>query len=168
MYRHIVEHTYKNCPWRHDTSMDTIPACSSINTRSHEVSMGREHLIEESNWLLLSRRRRLTVSDLMVAVALAALAFSVGSLSNLTNGERLRFGLLTFVFLGSQTAQWRIAGIASGQGRPAAAAVPGVLSFVMALSMLVCLIVFGLLFPAEVPLVVGMMLLLAIYLTTWD
>ncbi len=130
--------------------------------------MGREHLIEKSNWLLLPRRRRLTIGDLMVAVALAAFALSVGSLADLTSGERLRFGLLTLIFLGLQTAQWRIAGISSGQGRSASNVLSCILSFLIALLMLICLIVLGLVFPERLPVVVGTMLVLAIYLTTWD
>ena len=130
--------------------------------------MGREHLIDESNWLLLPRRRRLAIGDLMVAVALAAFALSAGSLSILGSGERLRFGILTLVFLGLQTAQWRIAGIPSGPGRPASTALSCILSFLIASSMLACLIILGLLFPEGLPLVVGTMLVLAFYLTTWD
>lgn len=34
--------------------------------------------------------------------------------------------------------------------------------------MLACLIILGLLFPEGLPLVVGTMLVLAFYLTTWD
>jgi len=130
--------------------------------------MGRERLSEQSSWLLLPRRRRLTIGDLMVTVALAAMALSMGSLLDPTGGRRLPFGLSTLVFLGLQTAQWRIAGISSGQRRSVSTALTCILSFLMALSMLVYLIVLGLLFPEGLPLVVGTMLVLAFYLTTWD
>jgi len=130
--------------------------------------MGREHLLDESNWLLLSRRRRLRIGDLMVAVALTALALSVGSLSNLTSDQRLGFGVLALVFLGLQVAQWGIAGIPPGRVRPGMNALFCFLSFLMALLMLACLITLGLIFPEGLALVVGAMIVLAIYLTTWD
>ena len=78
--------------------------------------MGREHLLDESNWLLLSRRRRLRIGDLMVAVAIAAVALSVGSLSNLTSGTRLGSGVLALVFLGLQVGHWGIASISARPG----------------------------------------------------
>jgi hypothetical protein len=131
------------------------------------MAMGREQLLDESNWLLLSRRRRFRIGDLMVAVALAAVALSVGSLSNLTSDLRLCSGVLALVFLGLQVAQWGIAGIPPGRVRPGVNALLCILSIVMALLMLVCLIILGLIVPEGLALVVGTMIVLAIYLTTW-
>jgi hypothetical protein len=130
--------------------------------------MGREHLLDESNWLLLSRRRRLRIGDLMVAVGIAAVALSVGSLSNLTSGTRLGSGVLALVFLGLQVAHWAIVSISPGRVRPAINALLCTLSFLIALLMFVCLIILGLIFPEGLALVVGTMIVLAIYLTTWD
>ena len=130
--------------------------------------MGREHLLDESNWLLLSRRRRLRIGDLMVAVAIAAVALSVGSLSNLTSDQRLGSGVLALVFLGLQVAHWGIVSISPGRVRPATNALLCTLSFLIALLMFVCLIILGLIFPEGLALVVGTMIVLAIYLTTWD
>jgi peptidoglycan/LPS O-acetylase OafA/YrhL len=132
------------------------------------MAMGREHLLDESDWLLLSRRRRFRIGDLMVAIALAAVALSVGSLSNLTGDRRLGFALLAPLFLGLQAAQWRIAGIAPGRVRPGIFALLCILSFLMALLMFACLIILGLIFPEGLALVVGTMIVMAIYLTTWD
>jgi hypothetical protein len=139
-----------------------------MKSRSLEVAMGREHLLDESNWLLLSRRRRLRIGDLMVAVALTAAALSVGSLSNLTSDQRLAFGVLAVVFLGLQVAQWGIAGIPPGRLRPAINALFCIISFLTALLMLACLIVLAIIVPEGLALVVGTMIVLAIYLTTWD
>ncbi len=130
--------------------------------------MGREHLLDESKWLVLSRRRRLRLGDLMVAVALAAVALSAGSLSSLAGDRRLGFGLLALVFLGLQAAQWRIASIGPGRVGPGMNSLLCVVSFLMALSTLACLIILGLIFPEGLPLVVGTMVVLAVYLTTWD
>ena len=130
--------------------------------------MGREHLLDESNWLLLPRRRRLRIGDLMVAVALTAVALSVGNLSNLTSDQRLSFGVLAVVFLGLQVAQWGIAGIPPGRLRPAINTLLCIMSFLTALLMLACLIALGLIVPEGLALVVGTMIVLAIYLTTWD
>jgi hypothetical protein len=130
--------------------------------------MGREHLLDESNWLLLSRRRRFRIGDLMVVVALTALALSVGSLSNLTSDQRLGFGVLALVFLGLQVAQWGIASIPPGRLGPGMSALFGILSFLMALAMFACLLTLGVVCPEGLALVVGAMLVLAIYLTTWD
>jgi hypothetical protein len=133
-----------------------------------ETALAREHPLEGSSWLVLSRRRRLTIGDLMVAVALAAFALAAVALADLTTSKRAGFGVVTLIFLGLQAAQWRIASIPAGQFRPRMGTVVGTLSFLVALSMLVCLIILGFIFPGEVPLVIGIMLVLAVYLTTWD
>jgi peptidoglycan/LPS O-acetylase OafA/YrhL len=130
--------------------------------------MGREHLLEESNWLLLSGRRRLRIGDLMVAVALTAVVLSVGSLCNQTSDQRVCSGVLAFVSLGLQVALWGIASIPPSQVRPGMNALFCILSFLMALLMLACLSTLGLIVPEGLALVVGAMIVLAIYLTTWD
>jgi hypothetical protein len=130
--------------------------------------MGREHLLDESNWLVLSGRRRLRIGDMMVAVALTAVVLSVGSLCNQTSDQRLGSGVLALVSLGLQAALWRIASIPPSRVRPGVNALFGMLSFLMALLMLACLSTLGLIFPEGLALVVGAIIVLAIYLTTWD
>jgi hypothetical protein len=132
--------------------------------------MGREHLLDESNWLLLPRRRRFRIGDLMVVVALTAVALSVGSLSSLSNlpsDLRPVFGVLALVFLGLQVGLWRIASIPPGRVPWGMTAIFCVV-FLMALLMFACLIILGLIFPEGLALVIGAMVVLAIYLTTWD
>jgi hypothetical protein len=130
--------------------------------------MGRDHLLDESNWLLLSRRRRFRIGDLMVAVALTAVVLSVGSLCDQTSDQRLGFSVLAVVFFGLQVTQWGIAGIPPGRVRPAMNALFCILSFLTALLMLACLIILAVIFPEGGALVAGTMIVLAIYLTTWD
>jgi hypothetical protein len=130
--------------------------------------MGREHMLDESNWLLLSRRRRFRIGDLMVAVALTAVALSVGSLSNPASDLRPVFGVLALVFLGLQVGLWRIASIPPDRLMRGMYVIFFCLVFLMALLMFACLIILGLIFPEGLALVVGAMIVLAAYLTTWD
>jgi hypothetical protein len=139
-----------------------------MGSRSLEVTMGRDHLLDESKWLLLSRRRRFRIGDLMVAVALTGVVLSVGSICDPTGDRRLGPGVLALVSLGLQVALWRIASIPPHRDRPALNALFCTLSFLTALLMIACLIVLALIFPEGLTLVVGAIIVLAIYLTTWD
>jgi len=130
--------------------------------------MGRDHLLDESNWPLLSRRRRFRIGDLMVAVALTAVVLSVGSIYDPTGDKRLGPGVLALVSLVLQVALWRIASIPPHRVRPALNALFCILSFLMALLMLACLTTLGIIFPEGLTLVVGAIILLGTYLTTWD
>jgi hypothetical protein len=130
--------------------------------------MGREHLFESIHWLARSRRRRFRIGDLMVAVAMTAIGLSAISLPDLTGGQRLFLGVLAVVFLGLLWAQWRLASIPAARTRPGVSIFVGVVAALMALSIFVCLILLGLVFPQGAALLSVMMLLQVVYLTTWE
>jgi hypothetical protein len=118
-------------------------------------------------WILSARRRRLTIGDLMVAVALTAIGISTVTVVERT-GDKWLMGTFTIAFLGLLVGQRGIAGIACRRFRPAIDAFLGVLSCVMACSMFVSLAVLGLIVPQGAALLSVAMLLLVVYMTTWD
>jgi hypothetical protein len=118
-------------------------------------------------WVSSARRRRFRIGDLMVAVALTALAISTVTVVELA-GDKWLMGTFTFGFLGLLVAQRGIAGISCRQFRPAIDTFLAVLSCVMALSMFVALVVLGLIIPQGAALISVAMLLLVVYMTTWD
>jgi hypothetical protein len=128
--------------------------------------MGSEQFLEGTRWLLRSRRRRLRIGDMMVAVIMIAIGLAAVSLPELTNGERLFLGALALLFPGLQWAQWGLAGIPAT--RPVITIVLGALSSIMALAMFIALVVMGLIFPQGAALLSVMMLFMVVYLTTWD
>ncbi len=130
--------------------------------------MSREPGPGESKWELVPRRRKFTTGDLMVVVALAAIAFSATNVLNLSSVERLFFGILTLVSLMIQALQWRFASMSSGRARPASNVIYAHLSALAAVPVLAYLMILLVMLPESIPLVVGTMLLLTIYLTTWD
>jgi hypothetical protein len=121
----------------------------------------------EPKFVLSARRRRLRLGDLMVAVALAALAISTVTVVELASDKRI-MGMFTFFFLGLLVGQRGIAGISCRRFRPAIDAFLGVLSCVMACSMFVSLVILGLIIPQGAALLGVAMLLLVVYMTTWD
>jgi hypothetical protein len=133
-----------------------------------EPAMGREDFFEGIHWLARSRRRQFRIGDLMVAVAMSAIGLSAISLPDMTGGERLFLGVLAVVFLGLLWAQWGLASVPLTRARPEVSIFFGVVSSLMALSMFVCLILLGLVFPQGAALLSVMMLLQVVYLTTWE
>jgi hypothetical protein len=130
--------------------------------------MGRDHFLDGTHCLSRSRPRRLRIGDLMVAVAITALGLTAVCLPELTGGERLFLGAFALAFLGLQCAQWGVASIPVTGARPGMTILLGVLSSLMALSMFIFLIILGLVFPQGAALLSVMMLILVVYLTTWD
>jgi hypothetical protein len=118
-------------------------------------------------WLSTARRRRFRIGDLMVFVALTALGFSTVTVTELT-GDKWLVGTFTFAFLGLLVVQRGIAGISWRRFRPAIDTFLGVLSCVMAISMFVSLVFLGLILPQGAALLSVAMLLLVVYMTTWD
>jgi hypothetical protein len=133
-----------------------------------EPAMGSENLFEGIHWLVRHRRRRFRIGDLMVAIAMTAIGFSAVSLPGLTGGERLLLGVVAVAFLGLLWAQWGLASIPSVRARPSVSVLVGVISSLMALSMFVCLVLLGLVYPQGAALLSVMMLLQVVYLTTWE
>jgi hypothetical protein len=104
----------------------------------------------------------------MVAVAVTAIGLSVVSLSDLTGRERLFLGVVVVIFLGLLCAQWGLASIPVARARPGLSLFLGIVSSIMALSMFICLVLLGLVFPQGAALLSVMMLLQVVYLTTWE
>ena len=130
--------------------------------------MGREHFLDRFDWPAHSRRRRLRIGDLMVAIAMTAIGLAAISLPELARGERLFLAAITLTFLGLQWAQWALASISSDQTRPGMTIFTGVVSSVLALSMFAVLVILGLVFPQGAALLSVMILIQGVYLTTWD
>jgi hypothetical protein len=129
--------------------------------------MGRDQLLEEFPRPSISRPRRLTIGDLMVGVALAALGaftMTVTLRSPLSDGERAAFGILEPILVLLQAAQWGLASIPSRRVRPGRNTLLGILSCLVALSTFVGLFILAAAFPEGAALVVIMMLGLVAYL----
>jgi hypothetical protein len=130
--------------------------------------MRHEDFFEGIHWLARSRRRRFRIGDLMVTVAMTAIGLSAISLPDLTGGERLFLAVVAVVFLGLLWAHWGVASIPTVWAWPGVNVLIGVVSSLMALSMFVCLILLGLVFPQGAALLSVLMLLQVVYLTTWE
>ena len=130
--------------------------------------MDQEVLFDGKRWGACSQRRRFRIGDLMVTVAMTALGLSAISLPDLTSSERLFLGVFALAFLGLLWTQWGLASIPLARARPGINILVGFLSSLMALSMFICLILMGLVFPQGAALLSLMMLILGVYLTTWE
>src|SRR5437016_275087 len=98
--------------------------------------MGRDQLLDEFDWLSISRPRRLTIGDLMVGVALAALGSCVLAVmlrSQWNDGQRAAFGILTLIVLGFQVAQWGLASIPVRRPRSGMNTLLGIVSSCLAM-----------------------------------
>jgi hypothetical protein len=130
--------------------------------------MGQQQVFDDQHRLARSPRRRFRIGDLMIGIAMTAIGLSAVALPNLTGKERLFLSLFAVAFLALLWAQWAIASMPRAVARPAFGMVVGFLSALMALSMFVCLILVGLVFPHAAALLSIMMLLQVVYLTTWE
>ncbi len=121
----------------------------------------------DSDGPILSRRRRMKIGDLMMMIALVGLSMAIGAASSIP-GARIPLGFFAFALLMMQTLLWRVARQAPSRDRGVTAVTMASLSLFLALSFLLCLILIGLTSANLLPLLVGTMLILAIYQTTWD
>jgi hypothetical protein len=128
--------------------------------------MERELFFDGRPWPLRSRCRRLRVGDVMVAIVLTALGLAAVSPPEMTVGARLFLGAFALSCLGLLWAQWALASIPDT--RPLITTLLGLLSSIIALSMFMCLIALWFVFPQAAALFSVMMLILVVYLTTWD
>jgi hypothetical protein len=135
-----------------------------FNPTSMELAMA--HPLEPK-WVLSSRRRQLRIGDLMVLIVMTALAISAVTVVE-GPGDRLIMGAFTLVFLGLLVGQRGIAEISCRRFRPAVDAFLGTLSCIIACSMFVALAVLALIIPQGAALLGVAMLLLVVYMTTWD
>ena len=132
--------------------------------------MGREQPLDEFRWLSLSRPRRMMIGDLMVGVALAALAcvtLTETLRSSLSGGDRSAFGFLVLVLFALQAAQWKLGSIPGGGPESAKSTLLGITSYILGVMTFICLFVLAVVFAEGAALVVIAMLTLVIYLTTW-
>jgi hypothetical protein len=135
------------------------------------VSMGREQPLDEFRWLSISRPRRLMLGDLMVGVAVAALAcFTLTATlrSELSDGDRAAFGMLVLVLFGLQAAQWKLGSIPTGGLESMKGTLLGIASYLVGMMMFVCLFVLACVFAEGAAFVMIALLILVVYLTTWD
>jgi hypothetical protein len=130
--------------------------------------MGDQHFVPEPRWVLSPHRRRLTIGDVMVVIALAAIGFSTVALPAPSIREKQFLGTFNLGFLGLLFAQWGIAGIPGRRSGPAVHVFLGVLSCSMSLFMFVSLVVLGLIIPQGAAFIGVEALLLVVYLTTWN
>jgi hypothetical protein len=130
--------------------------------------MGDQHFVPEPSWVLSPHRRRLTIGDGMVVIALAAIGFSTVTLPALSTREKQFLGTFNLGFSGLLFAQWGIAGVSGRRSGPAVHVVLGVVSCGMSLLMFVSLLILGLIIPQGAAFTGVEALLLVVYLTTWD
>ena len=133
--------------------------------------MSREQPLDDFRWFSISRPRRMTIGDLMVGVvvsALACLTVTATLRSSLSDGDRAAFGVLVFVLVGLQTAQWKLGSIPAGGLESGMNILLGILSYLVGMMTFVCLFVLACVFAEGAAFVVITMLILIVYLTTWD
>ena len=133
--------------------------------------MAHEQPVDEFRWLTISRRRRMSIGDLMVGVAVTALAcltVTVTLRSSLPHGDRVAFGFLVLILFVLQTAQWKLSSIPSGASESWRNMLLGILSYMVGMTTFVGVFILACVFAEGAAYVVVTMLVLIIYLTTWD
>ena len=133
--------------------------------------MEDERPVDDYRWLWTARPRRLNLGDLMFGVALAALGSAAMALvlrSGLGDGLRAAFGLVTVLLFAMQAAQWRLGGIPIQDPRSGRYLLLGIASYLLAMAMFVALLALAAIFPDGAALVVLALVLVAIYLSTWE
>jgi hypothetical protein len=133
--------------------------------------MGHEHPVDESRWLLTARPRRLNLGDLIFGVGLAALgslALTLVLRSELDGGRRAAFGVVSLILFAMQAAQWKLGGIPVDDPNSRGSVLLGIASYVLAMLMFGCLLALAALFPDGAAIDVIALIVVAIYLSTWD
>jgi len=134
--------------------------------------MEHEHPADDYRWLWTVRPRRLGLGDLMFAVALAALGCFATVLvlrSDVGDFRRAAFGLVTLLLFVMQAAQWRLGGLpAKDDPRSRRELVLGIASYLLAMAMFVFLLALAALFPDGAAVVVLALIVVALYLSTWE
>ncbi len=118
----------------------------------------------------LSRSRRWTTGDLMMGVVMASLVMAVVSLlarSRLPQEEQAWFAIASVVALLTITIQWPLSSTRLDRLPFWSRFVVCLLIVAPVMAMFAGLVVITVLFPAGAVLVVGMMVLLILYLSTW-
>ncbi len=133
--------------------------------------MGHEHPVDDYRWLWTARPRRLNLGDLMFGVAVAALgccALALVLRSELSDERRAGFGVVALLLFAMQAAQWRLGGIPVRDPRSGGSVALGVASYLIAMAMFLGLLAMAALFPDGAAVVVIMLIVTAIYLSTWE
>jgi hypothetical protein len=133
--------------------------------------MGHERPVDDYRWLWTARPRRLNLGDLLFGVALAALgclALTLVLRSELSDGLRAAFGVVTSLLFAMQAAQWRLGSIPVSDPRSVSSVLLGIASYVLAMVMFGCLLALAAMFPDGAALDVIAFVVVAIYLSTWD
>ena len=133
--------------------------------------MEHERPVDDYRWLWTVRPRRLGLGDLMFGMALAALgcfAMVLVFRSELGDGRRAAFGLVTLLLFAMQAAQWRLGGLPAYDSRSRRELLLGVASYLLAMVMFVLLLALAALFPDGAALVVLALIVVALYLSTWE
>jgi hypothetical protein len=130
--------------------------------------MGREARFLEFDWLSICRPRRLTIGDLMFGMVLAALASALMAVilrSSLSDYQLNVFVGFAMIVLALRAAQ---RGLASIPRRGLRSGLNTLMTCLLAMSTYVGLFIGVVFFPEGTALLVATMLVLFIYLTTWD
>jgi hypothetical protein len=120
---------------------------------------------ERTRWQLHSRRRRLRIGDMMAVVVITAIGLAAVTLPELDGGGRVLLGVVAILCLGLQWAQWGLASVRVMH--PAINGLLVALSFIVTLSIFICVVVLGLIFPHVGAFLSVTMLIFGVYLTTW-
>ena len=127
---------------------------------------------DDFRWPPMTRPRRLNLGDLLFAVAIAALGCSAMVLafrSGLDDGRLAAFAVVATLLFAMQAAQWKLGGSpATTDPRSRRELVLGIASYLIAMTMFVLLLAMAALFPDGAALVVLALILVALYLSTWD
>jgi hypothetical protein len=132
--------------------------------------MGHERPVDDYRWLWTARPRRLNLGDLLFGVALAALgclALTLVLRSELSDGLRAAFGVVTSLLFAMQAAQWRLGSIPVSDPRSVRSVLLGIASYVLAMVMFGCLLALAAMFPDGAALDVIAFIVVAMYLSTW-
>jgi hypothetical protein len=133
--------------------------------------MGHERPFDDYRWLWTVRPRRLGPGDLMFGVAIAALgccAMAMVVRSELGVGPRAAFSLVALLLFAMQAAQWRLGGLPAGDSRSGRELALGIASYALAMAMFVLLLAMAALFPDGAAVVVLALVVMALYLSTWE
>src|SRR5262249_5187829 len=131
-----------------------------------DLQMPIESSFDGSPWPLNSRPRRLRIGDMMAGLVMAALVLAAVSPPELAGGTRWLLGAFALSCLGLLWTQWKLASVPVV--RPALTASIGALASIIALATFVSLVALWFIFPSAAALLSVMMLILVVYLTTWD
>ena len=86
----------------------------------------------------------------------------------MSNGDRAAFGILVFVLFGLQAVQWKLGSIPGGGLESARNTLLGIASYLVGMTMFVCLFILACVFAEGAVFVIVTLLILVVYLTTWD